>query len=58
MECDKLPTLLREWKAEEEQDETLLLIEAVQRIEERQLQMLRISSDLEGAYRQIVQKSQ
>jgi hypothetical protein len=53
-----LNSLLKEWEETSlsEKDETLLLIEELERIENRHRQILKLSSDLEGAYHQLLQK--
>jgi hypothetical protein len=58
MELNNLPTLLREWKEDSlgETDEPLRLLEEMNRIESRHRQILRLSSDLEDAYNQLLQK--
>jgi hypothetical protein len=58
MESNDLPALLKDWKEESlaEKDETLLLIEEMKKIENRHRQILEISSDLEEAYQQLLQK--
>lgn len=58
MELNNLPTLLREWKNDSlnETDEALKLLEEISRIESRHRQILRLSSDLEDAYKQLLQK--
>ena len=50
---DNLPTLLKEWNESlVEEDETLVLLEEMERIEHRHRAILALSSDLEGAYHQ------
>jgi hypothetical protein len=58
MESDNLPTLLKEWKEDSlaDTDETLSLLEEMERIENRHRRMIDLSSDLEDAYYQILQK--
>ena len=58
MELNNLPTLLREWKEDSlsETDEPLELLEEMKRIESRHRQILQLSSDLEDAYNQLLQK--
>lgn len=50
--------LLKDWEESslKEEDETLLLLEEIERIENRHRQILKLSSDLEGAYHQLLQK--
>ena len=54
----KLPLLLKEWNEESllEKDETLCLIEEMKQIEHRHRAILAISSDLEDAYRRLLNK--
>ena len=58
MDSNRLPTLLREWKEESlsETDEPLALLEKMKQIENRHRQILQLSSDLEDAYHQLLQK--
>lgn len=58
MDSEDLPTLLKDWKEESlsDTDETLILIEEIKRIENRHRQILDLSSDLEDAYYQLLQK--
>lgn len=58
MDSNHLPTLLREWKEDSlnEKDEPLALLEEMKRIENRHRQILQLSSDLEDAYHQLLQK--
>lgn len=58
MSSEDLPTILKDWKEESlaDADETLLLIEEIKRIENRHRQILELSSDLEDAYFQLLQK--
>lgn len=55
MELNHLPVLLRE-DSLSETDEPLLLLEEMERIENRHRQILRLSSDLEDAYHQLLRK--
>jgi hypothetical protein len=58
MDTDSLPALLKEWKEDslKETDETLMLLEEIKRIENRQRQMIELSSDLEDAYHQLLKQ--
>jgi len=58
MELDNLPSILKEWNEDSliEADETLLLLEEMERIEHRHRAILALSSDLEDAYHQLFKK--
>jgi hypothetical protein len=58
MDSESLPTLLKEWNEEVlvETDETLRLLDEMERIENRHRAILELSSDLEDAYYQLLQK--
>ena len=51
-----LPQLLKEWKEDTlvEKDETALLFDEMKQIEERHREMIKLSSDLEEAYYQVL----